>query len=37
MGGGQGLRWAPGYATHTEVLIAESGVVIEKFGERVTP
>lgn len=31
----QSLRWAPGYATHTSVLIAEAGVVVEVFGERV--
>lgn len=35
LGPGHGLRWAPGYATHTEVLLAEAGVVMERFGERV--
>lgn len=35
LGPSQGLRWAPGYATHTEVLLAEAGVVMERFGERV--
>jgi alpha-ribazole phosphatase len=35
LGPGEGLRWAPGYATHTEVLLADAGAVIERFGERV--
>ena len=34
MGAAQGLRWAPGYATHTEILLAEAGAVVERFGER---
>lgn len=33
MGPDQALRWAPGYATHSEVLLAEAGAVIERFGE----
>jgi len=35
LGPDQGLRWAPGYATHTEVLLAEAGAVVERFGERI--
>ena len=35
LGPDQGLRWAPGYATHTEILLAEAGAVVERFGERV--
>jgi broad specificity phosphatase PhoE len=31
---GEALRFAPGVATHTEVLVAEAGVVIEALGER---
>ncbi len=31
----QSLRFAPGYASHTSVLMAEAGVVIERFGESV--
>lgn len=34
LGPTQALRWAPGYATHTEVLLAEAGAVVERFGER---
>lgn len=30
----EGLRWAPGYATHTEVLLADAGAVIVAAGER---
>lgn len=30
---GEALRWAPGYATHGEVLLAEAGAVIVSFGE----
>ncbi len=33
MGPDQGLRWAPGYATHTEILLADAGAVIVRFGE----
>lgn len=33
LGPGEGLRWAPGYATHSRVLLAEAGAVIESFGE----
>jgi len=35
MGPGQALRWAPGYATHSQVILAEAGAVIERFGEDV--
>lgn len=31
---GQALRFAPAYASHTHVLHAEAGVVLETFGER---
>lgn len=33
LGPAQALRWAPGYATHSSVLVAEAGAVIERFGE----
>lgn len=33
MGPDQALRWAPGYASHSRVLLAEAGAVIESFGE----
>ncbi len=33
MPAGEALRWAPGYATHSEVLLAEAGAVIVRFGE----
>lgn len=36
LGPGEGLRWAPGYATHTQILLAEAGAVIERFGEHPT-
>lgn len=32
---GQALRWAPDYASHSEVLLAEAGAVITRFGEEV--
>lgn len=35
LGPGQALRWAPDYASHSEVLLAEAGAVIERFGEEV--
>ena len=34
MGAGEALRWAPEYASHSEVLIADAGAVITRFGER---
>jgi broad specificity phosphatase PhoE len=30
---GDALRWAPPYASHTQVLLAEAGAVVERFGE----
>jgi broad specificity phosphatase PhoE len=27
------LRWAPAYASHTQVLLAQAGCVLERFGE----
>lgn len=33
LGPGEALRWAPGYATHSRVLLAEAGAVVESFGE----
>jgi broad specificity phosphatase PhoE len=33
LGAGEGLRFAPEYASHSELLLAEAGVVIVKFGE----
>lgn len=33
MGPGQALRFAPAYASHTQVLLAEAGCVVERFGE----
>ena len=33
LGAGEALRWAPGYASHTEVLLADAGAVIVRFGE----
>lgn len=33
LGPDQALRWAPGFATHTQVLWAEAGAVIERMGE----
>ncbi len=33
LGPDQALRWAPGYASHSRVLLAEAGAVIEGFGE----
>lgn len=35
LGPGQALRWAPGYATHSRLLLAEAGPVLETFGEQV--
>lgn len=29
----EALRWAPGYASHSRVLLAEAGAVVEAFGE----
>jgi broad specificity phosphatase PhoE len=29
----QALRWAPAYASHSRVLLAEAGAVVESFGE----
>lgn len=34
MGPDQALRWAPGYASHTAVSLAEAGCVVERFGEQ---
>lgn len=33
LGPDQALRWAPAYASHSQVLLAEAGCVIERFGE----
>ncbi len=33
MGPAEALRWAPAYATHSEVLIADAGAVVVRFGE----
>lgn len=35
LGPAQALRWSPTYASHTQVLLAEAGVVVERFGEAV--
>ncbi len=33
LGPDQALRWAPAYASHSRVLLAEAGAVVESFGE----
>lgn len=33
MGPDQALRWAPPFASHSRVLLAEAGAVVEAFGE----
>lgn len=33
LGADQALRWAPAYASHSRVLLAEAGAVVEGFGE----
>ncbi|MFZ5475708.1 MAG: histidine phosphatase family protein [Myxococcota bacterium] len=33
MGPHDALRWAPAYASHTQVLLAQAGCVVERFGE----
>lgn len=33
LGPGEALRWAPAYASHSRVLLADAGAVIESFGE----
>lgn len=33
LGPAQALRWAPAYGTHSSVLVADAGAVIERFGE----
>ncbi|MDP2313026.1 MAG: histidine phosphatase family protein [Pseudomonadota bacterium] len=33
MGADQALRWAPAYASHSQVLLADAGAVVESFGE----
>ncbi|MES2641818.1 MAG: histidine phosphatase family protein [Myxococcota bacterium] len=33
LGPDQALRWAPSYASHSRVLLADAGAVIESFGE----
>lgn len=36
LGPAEALRWAPGYATHSRLLLAEAGAVVESFGESVS-